>query len=87
MNVHDDLPLEWADIDGQGLVRVYNTDSFKSGFALLALVGSVAEQLQFYPEVTLSSHKLTIVVPEDDEGMDHQLVHAIESTLRNETTD
>lgn len=86
MNIHDDLPVEWADIDGQGLVRVYSTDSFKSGFALLALIGSVAEQLEYYPEVVLSSAKLTVTVPENDEGKDHQLVHAIESTLRNEIT-
>lgn len=85
MNVHDDLPLEWADIDGEGLIRVYPVDSFKSGFALLALVGGVAEQLQFYPEITLSATKLTVTVPEDFEGKDHQLVHAIESTLHNET--
>lgn len=86
MNIHDDLPLEWADIDGQGLVRVYNIPGFKTGFGLVSLIGGVAEEIGFFPEVTLSDKKLTIVVPEDDEGRDHQLVHTIEATLRDETS-
>ncbi len=84
MNVHDDIPLEWAIIDGEGLVRVYNTQSFRQGFEMVTLIGGVAEQIGYFPEVQLSTQKLIVTVPEDGEGLDHQLVHAIDATLRDE---
>ena len=43
MNTHDDLELEWSDIEGQGLVRVFPVTNFKSGFVLVAHIGLAAE--------------------------------------------
>jgi pterin-4a-carbinolamine dehydratase len=83
MSIHDDLALEWADIDGQGLVRVYPTTDFKSGFVFVAHIGMAAEQVEYYPEVLLTSNKLTVRIPENDDGLDHRLAHAIDAALEN----
>ena len=81
MDIHDDLDLQWSDIEGQGLIRVLRTDSFRTGFVFLAHIGLAAEQTEYYPEVTLTSHKLTITIPPHDDGLDHRLAHAIDSVL------
>lgn len=83
MNTHDDLNVEWADIEGQGLVRVFPTANFKSGFVLVAHVGMAAEQLEYYPEVLLTQNKLTVTIPSNDEGLDHRLAHAIDAALHD----
>ncbi len=83
MNIHDDLALEWADIEGQGLIRVFETNDFRSGFVMLVHVGTAAEQVEYYPEVTLGQHKLTITIPPNDDGLDHRLAHAIDNALSN----
>jgi pterin-4a-carbinolamine dehydratase len=84
-NTHDDLALEWANIDGEGLVRVFPVDTFKSGFVLSAQIGMAAEQLGFYPEVLLTPSKVTVTIPGDSDGRDHQLAHAIDAALSNAT--
>lgn len=81
MDMHDDIDLQWADIDGQGLVRVVPVDSFKTGFVFLAHVGLAAEQTEYFPEVTLTTSKLTIVIPPHSDGLDHRLAHAIDGVL------
>jgi pterin-4a-carbinolamine dehydratase len=81
MTTHDDLALEWADIDGEGLVRVFPTANFKVGFVLTAHIGKAAEDTGFYPEVLLTSTKLTVTVPDDTDGRDHQLARAIDDIL------
>lgn len=86
MNTHDDLELEWADIEGQGLVRVFPTANFKSGFVLVAHIGLAAEQVEYYPEVLLTESKLTVTIPPNDEGLDHRLAHAIDATLHDAAT-
>lgn len=86
MNTHDDLELEWADIEGQGLVRVFPTANFKSGFVLVAHIGLAAEQVEYYPEVLLTESKLTVTIPPNDEGLDHRLAHAIDTTLHDAAT-
>ena len=83
MNTHDDLNVEWADIDGQGLVRVFPTADFKSGFVLVAHVGMAAEQIEYYPEVLLTPTKLTVTIPPNDDGLAHQLAHAIDTALHD----
>lgn len=85
MNIHDDVSVEWAVIDGEGLVRVFPVADFRSGFALTAAAGKAAEELGHYPEVTLGSHKVTVTIPQDGEGRDHQLAHAIDTALGNAT--
>lgn len=83
MNTHDDLELQWADIEGQGLVRVFPTANFKSGFVLVAHIGLAAEQAGYYPEVLLTESKLTVTIPPNDDGLDHRLAHAIDTTLHD----
>lgn len=83
MNTHDDLELQWADIEGQGLVRVFPTANFKSGFVLVAHIGLAAEQVEYYPEVLLTESKLTVTIPPNDDGLDHRLAHAIDTTLHD----
>jgi len=87
MNIHDDLSVEWADIDGEGLVRVFPMTDFKSGFVLTATVGKAAERLGHYPEVLLSSSKVTVTIPPDDDGRDHQLAHDIDAALSDATVE
>ena len=81
MAIHDDLALEWADIDGEGLVRVFPVANFKVGFVLTAHIGKAAEDTDFYPEVLLSSKKLTVTIPDDSDGRDHKLARAIDDIL------
>lgn len=83
MNVHDDLQLEWANIDGEGLVRVYPTEGFHNAFALVAHIGQAAEQIEYYPEILLTATKVTVTIPEDKNGFDHHLAHAIDDALHN----
>lgn len=85
MNTHDDLELQWADIEGQGLVRVFPTANFKSGFVLVAHIGLAAEQVEYYPEVLLTENKLTVTIPPNDEGLDHRLAHVIDTALHDAT--
>lgn len=85
MNIHDDLDLEWADIEGEGLIRVFPISSFKAGFVFLAHVGLAAEKVKYFPIVVLSSSKLTITIPANDDGLDHRLAHAIDTELANAT--
>ena len=80
---HDDLALEWADIDGEGLVRVFTTADFKSGFVMVAHIGLAAEQVDYFPEVQLGPRKLTVTIPPNDDGLDHRLAHAIDVALTN----
>lgn len=81
MNIHDDLTLEWADIDGQGLVRVFPVKGFKVGFVMVAHIGLAAEKVEYYPEVLLTNSKVTVTIPPNDDGLDHRLAHVIDATL------
>ena len=84
MSKEDNLDVEWSALDGEGLVRVIPTDSFKTGFILTAEIGKTAEALGYFPEVTLSSEKVTIKIEPQDDGLDHKLAVAIDTFL-NET--
>ena len=81
MNTHDDLSVEWANIDGTGLTRVFPVANFKSGFALTARIGIAGERTGHYPEVLLTTDKLTVTIPPHPDGLDHQLAHAIDDSL------
>jgi pterin-4a-carbinolamine dehydratase len=83
MNIHDDLELEWADIDGQGLVRVYPLTDFKTGFVFTAHIGQAAERIDYFPEILLTNSKLTVTIPQDTDGRDHRLAHAIDAALHD----
>lgn len=79
--MHDDLALEWADIDGEGLVRVFPTKDFRSGFVMVAHIGLAAEKVDYFPEVLLTEQKVTVTIRPQDDGLDHRLAHAIDTTL------
>ncbi|HAC55916.1 TPA: hypothetical protein DCF80_00300 [Candidatus Saccharibacteria bacterium] len=85
MSTHDDLALEWADIDGEGLVRVFPLANFKSGFVMVAHIGLAAEKVDYFPEVLLSNEKLTVTIRPNDDGLDHRLAHAIDNVLTDAT--
>lgn len=86
MYIHDDLAVEWADIDGEGLVRVFPVVDFKTGFVLTAHIGLAAEKTDYFPEVILTPSKVTVTIPSDSDGRDHQLAHAIDA-IRDEAAD
>lgn len=85
MSKHDDLALEWANIDGEGLVRVFPLANFKSGFVMVAHIGLAAEKVDYFPEVLLSNDKLTVTIRPNDDGLDHRLAHAIDGVLTDAT--
>lgn len=81
MNIHDDLQLEWADIEGEGLVRVFPVETFRKGFVLVAHIGQSAEAVEYYPEIVLNHKKVVVTIPPNDDGLDHRLAHAIDNAL------
>ena len=83
MTNQDDLAVEWSDIEGEGLVRVFPVESFRAGFVLTAHIGLAAEQSDYYPEVQLSARKVIVTIPPHDDGLDHRLAHAIDDVLSN----
>lgn len=81
----NDLNVAWSEIDGEGLVRVIPADSFKTGFIVLATIGKEAEKLGYYPEILLTSEKITVTIPENDNGRDHELARTIDDVLDDAT--
>jgi pterin-4a-carbinolamine dehydratase len=79
--MHDDLALEWADIDGEGLVRVFPTTDFKGGFVMVAHIGLAAEKVDYFPEVLLTEKKVTVTIRPQEDGLDYRLAHVIDNTL------
>ena len=47
------LDVAWSVIPGRGLIRVIPTKDFTTGFAIVAQVAGLADQLNHHPEVTL----------------------------------
>jgi len=60
------LNVEWSNIDGEGLVRVVPTDSFRAGVELVAKLAEVAERQNHDPEVLLEHDKVTITLISHD---------------------
>lgn len=83
-SINAELHDGWTHIEGQGLVRVVLTDSLRTGFALMTRIGQLAEPLDYYPEITLASHKVTITVATREATKAHQLAKAIDSLLAND---
>lgn len=81
MSIHDDLSVEWAAIDGEGLVRVFPVADFKSGFALTAQLGLAGDRTGYYPEVVLTTEKVTVTIRPENDGLDHKLAHEIDQSL------
>ena len=84
MDEINDLNVAWSSIEGEGLVRVIPTDSFKTGFIVVANIGKQAEELGLYPEVTLNSEKVIITI-DDDNPKAHDLARKIDELLDDGT--
>ena len=83
MDTAHDIALEWSDIDGEGLVRVFPVSSFKTGFVMAAHIGLAAEKTNYYPEVLLSPTKVVVTIPPDSDGLDRQLALGIDEALHD----
>jgi 4a-hydroxytetrahydrobiopterin dehydratase len=79
------LNVAWTHIPGEGLVRVFETDGFAEGLALVEEIGGVAERLTHYPELTLRSDEVDITAFTIDAGgvtaQDIELAKAIDETI------
>jgi 4a-hydroxytetrahydrobiopterin dehydratase len=60
------LNVGWSHIDGEGLVRVVPTGSFREGFVLVGKLAELAEQLNHDPDVLLSNQKVVITLYSHD---------------------
>lgn len=77
----DQLSVEWARIDGQGLVRVVPVDRYRTGFVVIAKVGPLAERYDYYPDMLLSADKVTITIDDANEDVAFELAAAIDKAL------
>jgi 4a-hydroxytetrahydrobiopterin dehydratase len=66
MNELKDLSVEWSNIDGEGLVRVVPTDSFRTGVQLVVKLAEIAEAQNHDPGVELTNDKVTITLVSHD---------------------
>ena len=62
------LNVAWSHIPGEGLLRVFETQGFAEGLALVERIGGIAERLTHYPEVTLRSEEVVVTVLDADAG-------------------
>ncbi len=74
----NEIDIEWSDVDGSGLVRVFTPNGFRAGLALVSMLADVAEQVGYEPEVMLTAHKLTVTIPDDASGRHYALAKAID---------
>lgn len=61
-NLPEDLNVAWSNIDGEGLVRVVPTDSFRVGSVLVAKLAELAEAQGHDPDVLLTNNKVVITL-------------------------
>lgn len=77
----DTLDKEWSLIDGQGLVRVFPTDRYRTGFVLIATVGPLAEKHDYYPDILLSRDQVTVTIDDENEEIAYRLAAEIDAAL------
>lgn len=77
----DQLSVEWARIDGQGLVRVVPVDRYRTGFVVIAKIGPLAERYDYYPDMLLGADKVTITIDDANEDTAFALAAAIDKVL------
>lgn len=79
------LNTAWSHIPGQGLVRVFETNSFAQGLMVVNEICRVVEDMGHYPEVTLRVDQVELVTTSQDAGgvtdMDVQLAKAIDAMV------
>lgn len=61
-NLPEDLNVAWSNIEGEGLVRVVPTDSFRTGTLLVAKLAELAESQGHDPDVLLTNSKVVITL-------------------------
>lgn len=61
-NLPEDLNVAWSNIEGEGLVRVVPTDSFRTGTLLVAKLAELAESQGHDPDVLLTNNKVVITL-------------------------
>lgn len=83
----DTLSRDWSLIDGQGLIRVVLIDTYKTGFVLITRIGILADEYEYYPELTLGREKVTITIDDADEAKAYALAAAIDIALPPYTAD
>lgn len=81
MDILENLSYEWSLIDGQGLVRVVPVDTYRTGFVLVTHIAATAERLDYYPELTIGRHKVSITIDTADEILAHKLASEIDSIV------
>lgn len=75
------LSYDWSLIDGQGLVRVVLIDAYKTGFVLITHIGILADEYDYYPDLTLGKEKVTITIDDTNEAKAYALATAIDKIL------
>ena len=79
------LNVAWSHIPGEGIIRVFETQGFAEGLALVERIGGIAERLTHYPEVTLRTEETVVTILDADAGgvtqADLDLAKAIDDEL------
>lgn len=80
-----DLNVAWSDIEGEGLVRVVPTDSFRTGVAFITDLGKIAEELGHDPDILLTNSKVVITLYSHDTQAvterDHMFARAVDDLI------
>lgn len=77
----DSLSTEWSRTDGEGLVRILPIDGYKTGFIVMANIGPLAEQLNYFPEMTLTNEKVVVKIDDSEEQTAFTLAAAIDQAF------
>lgn len=75
------LDKEWSLIDGQGLVRVFPVDRYRTGFIVIATIGPLAEKYDYYPDILLSRDQVTVTIDDANEEAAYQLAADIDAAV------
>lgn len=79
------LNVAWSRIEGEGLVRVVPTDSFRSGVALVVMLADIADAQNHDPEVVLTHDEVIITLyshdVQDVSDRDHAFARAVDERI------
>lgn len=81
------LDKEWSQIDGQGLVRVFPVDAYRTGFMVIATIGPLAEKHDYYPDILLSRDQVTVTIDDENEQTAYQLAAEIDAAFDRTPTE
>ncbi len=77
------LHVAWSAIPGQGLVRVFTTNGFNQGVALITQLAEIAEAHNHHPELHLTYDELEVTLTTHSAGgvtqKDIELAQAIDT--------